>query len=50
MNLESLQEEVNEINADGGDALALKLDVPSPKNWQDVLAQTQVSVKPQGEV
>lgn len=35
-----LEERVNEIVADGGDAIALRLDVASPESWQEVVDKT----------
>lgn len=35
-----LQERINEINANGGDALALKLDVTSPDEWTSAIDET----------
>lgn len=37
---EALQERVNAIVADGGDAIALKLDVSSPESWTAVIEAT----------
>ena len=37
---ELLQKGVNEINAKGGDALALKLDVSSPDEWKSAIDET----------
>ena len=37
---ELLQEKINEINANGGDALALKLDVTSPDEWKTAIDDT----------
>lgn len=36
---EALQARVDEINADGGDAIALKLDVSDEVSWKDVVAK-----------
>ena len=38
---ELLQERINEINAKGGDALALKLDVSSANDWTSAIDETR---------
>ncbi|WP_100011597.1 SDR family NAD(P)-dependent oxidoreductase [Lentibacillus sediminis] len=35
-----LEEKVKEINADGGEAIALELDVSKPESWQAVVKET----------
>ncbi|OCA90540.1 hypothetical protein A8F94_01250 [Bacillus sp. FJAT-27225] len=39
LKIDVLQEEANKIIADGGDAIALKLDVWSEENWKEVIAK-----------
>ncbi|MFC4022291.1 SDR family NAD(P)-dependent oxidoreductase [Oceanobacillus longus] len=37
MNVEALQKVVDEIKADGGDAIAIKLNISSPEEWENAI-------------
>jgi len=37
---DQLEERVNEITADGGDAIGIRLDVSSPESWQEAVDKT----------